>query len=398
MRSRWIIISIVLSISTVSSWAEEVPATGTILSWQKNFVRSSLGAKLEIIKDASKSQQVTDFGPLFDQALDFATDNYELLSDDPLTPDLVAFAADGLAKTTHTTSISKLWRAFMSWREANVRVPVLRALSVLGRGDGQVIENLNQYLATQNSVFGSGMAPDLETLAASIEALGRLNSASSFSVLFSTMVAGYPADIQEKASKAIRLLDGDYRKNLIGVIRRNPPVEKLAAFREGTENPETDPDLGGEMAEVALEVSLQIIEKGDEPEDAIKTLRRLAVRELTHKRWSRATPLLIRHFHLVQSPQEGQELDRDSVIDAIKALGVMGDSRAAQVLSLYLGLLNSEMERSKTWDDRILPATIEALGDLGDKMAFDYLLYTGYLPYPDDIKALARAALNRLKW
>lgn len=398
MRSRRMLLLLIILLIPLSSWAEEVPASGTILSWQKNFVRSSLGAKLEIIKDAAKSQQVADFGPLFDQALDFTTDNYDLLADDPLTAGLVAVAADGLAKTTHTTSLAKLWRAFMSWREASVRVPVLRALSVLGRGDGQVIENLNQYLATQNSVFASGMAPDLETLAASIEALGRLNSASSFSVLFSTMVAEYPTDIKEKASQAIRSLEGDYRKNLIGVIRRNPPIEKLAAFREGTDNRETDPDLSGEMAEAALEVALESAERGDDSDEAMQTLRRLAVRELTHKRWSRATPLLIRHFHLVQTVREGQETDRDSIIDAIKALGAMGDSRAAQVLSLYLGLLNAEMERSKTWDDRILPATIEALGDLGDKMAFDYLLYTGYLPYPDDIKALARSALNRLKW
>ena len=43
-------------------------------------------------------------------------------------------------------------------------------------------------------------------------------------------------------------------------------------------------------------------------------------------------------------------------------------------------------------------ALIQALGDLGDKTAFDYLLYVGYLEYPESVKKASRDALARLQW
>jgi hypothetical protein len=46
----------------------------------------------------------------------------------------------------------------------------------------------------------------------------------------------------------------------------------------------------------------------------------------------------------------------------------------------------------------VLLAVIESLGALGDKAAFDNLLYVTYLPYPETITTAARTALAGLKW
>ncbi len=76
----------------------------------------------------------------------------------------------------------------------------------------------------------------------------------------------------------------------------------------------------------------------------------------------------------------------------------MATSAAAQTLSIYLGLLNSETEQTGTYNEQIMLAVIKSLGDLGDKTAFDYLLYVGYLNYPETIISASRDALARLKW
>ncbi len=388
-----------------SLFAEEpMQGTANILSWQRNFVRSSLGAKVEILRDASGQKEVAQFAPLYEQALDFALSFSQLLGEEPLMKDLIMYAAQGLAKTEHRESLGKLWTLFLSWRDSAIRVSILKSLAILGEGDGQTVDNLNQYLATQNSMFQAGMTLDYPALEACIQALGSLKNASSFPMLFSAMVAGYPEYLTQRASEALRTLGGDYRKNLIDVIRRNPPKEKMAAFKEGTGNALANVDVSGDLAEAALEVALDEIEKKGNRDPIIEQLRTLSIRELKRQRWSKATPLVIRHFHLVQgaaSVHESAELSKRwerQLVEAIETLGYMGDSRAAQVLSLYLGLINAEMERSKTYNENLVSATIEALGELGDKMAFDYLLYTGYLPYPESIKALARAALTRLQW
>jgi hypothetical protein len=76
----------------------------------------------------------------------------------------------------------------------------------------------------------------------------------------------------------------------------------------------------------------------------------------------------------------------------------MGNSDAALALALQLGFFNSQTQRTGEFDEAIILAIINALGELGDKAAFDSLLYVSYLNYPDRIQASARDALNRLRW
>jgi hypothetical protein len=372
--------------------------TNSILSWQKNFARSSLGAKVEIIKDAVTLDQAPSYGPLYDQALSFVLEHEHLLGEDPLVYKLISSTAEGLAKTTYSQALPKLWSIFMTWRDTGVRAPVLLALGKLGRGDSQIISNINQFLSVQNNAFASGVDIDILLIESSIDALGSLNSASSFPVLFSAMVSDYPENIKSKASAALRSLDGEYKKNLLEVILKNPAHEKLAALKEGLHNTNLKIDATGELAETALDIALSKMEPGTEDYKVYIEICNLSVGEIKNQKWNRATPLLIRYYHLLQNPSDASKIDINRLVQVIQALGAMGDSRAAQVLSLSLGLLNAEMERSKSYDPLLLTSTIEALGELGDKISFDYLLYIGYLPYPDDIKILARTALNRLKW
>ena len=76
----------------------------------------------------------------------------------------------------------------------------------------------------------------------------------------------------------------------------------------------------------------------------------------------------------------------------------MSSSEAAQVLALQLGFINSRTEKTGLYDEAIILAIINSLGELADKSAFDNLLYIGYLNYPDKIQSAAREALARLKW
>ncbi len=76
----------------------------------------------------------------------------------------------------------------------------------------------------------------------------------------------------------------------------------------------------------------------------------------------------------------------------------MGTHEAAVRLTQYLVLLNSYMESGKGYDEQVMGALIESLGQLEDKVAFDDLVYTQYLGYSSSIRTAARAALDRLRW
>jgi hypothetical protein len=368
-----------------------------LLSYQRNFAKADLETKAALVEKAA-SERGAALGAFYVSALEFALRNADLLKDERSLSVLAASAARAVGEAKHADALPVLRRVFMAFRDPSVRSASLGSMAVLGKGDSQVVETLNQFLANQNNLYRSALSPDLQTLGACIDALAALGDSSSYPSLFATMLAEYPQEIRFRAAEALRLIRGDYKKFLIDVVKRNPPAEKAAAFRAGMDNPAFSASERGELAEAALEISLSLFPTDPAEANAVSELRYAAVRELASLRWTRATTLVVKNFYRVQTDFGKDALLKERFIEAIACLGAMASSEAAQALSLQLGLINADMERSRSFDQDVLLAVIGALGDLGDKVAFDYLLYIGYLSYPDNIKAAAREALNRLKW
>jgi DNA-binding MurR/RpiR family transcriptional regulator len=108
--------------------------------------------------------------------------------------------------------------------------------------------------------------------------------------------------------------------------------------------------------------------------------------------------LAIKHFYRVQADYQNGTAPKERFLEAISCLGVMGNIESSQVLALQLGYYNSRMEYNAEYDTDIMLRLIQALRDIGDKSAFDYLLYISYLNYPEQIQTAAREALNRIRW
>jgi HEAT repeat protein len=375
-------------------------AQETILdSYQRNFIRASLSTKAGILRDAATDDRSREFiGQLYEFALNFSLLNADILRDDPDMIALTALACRGAGAAGYKASVDTLWKVFLAYRDSLTRAETLGALALLGKGNAQVVENLNQYLANQNNLYRSGMSPDYHTLSACIAALSALGDPSSFPVLFSAMTAGYPNSITQETARALGSIHGDYKQFLIDVIRKNPPAEKMAAFRAGINNESFGSAEKGQLAETALELGLSLSPVSGEGDPVIASLRYAAVSALDQLQWTNASPQVIKHFYRVQADYQNGLAPRERLLEAIHCLGAMGSSDAAQALALQLGFLNSQTERSGEFDDAITMAVVQALGAIGDKSAFDHLLYISYLSYPEHIQAAAREALTHLKW
>jgi len=386
-------------------------------SYERNFIRASLSAKTGILTDAATDGRAKEFiGDLYQFALRFALDNSEHLRNDPDMIALIGTAARGAGTSGNTASVNTLWDLFLVYPNSYSRVEILGALGSLGKGNPLVVRNLNQFLNEQNisyrerttgqpgqsyNSFGAGQAafsPDYSVLSACIAALGALGDDSSFPFLFSTMTAGYPQAVTQETLKALDSIQGNYKNYLVDIIMRNPFPEKAAAFRIGAYNEKLSPADRGEIAQTALEVSLNALSSDGALSSAESSLRYDAVTVLTRLKWNPAAPLAIRNFYQVRSDYDQGHSPKERLVEAIACLGVMGSAEAAQALALQLGYFNSQTENTGEYDEAVILALINALGELGDKAAFDYLLYISYLNYPDRIQAAAREALNRLKW
>ncbi|HTX74049.1 MAG TPA: HEAT repeat domain-containing protein [Rectinemataceae bacterium] len=392
---RWIAAAILAAVVTLGQFAQD--ADSMVLAYERNFARSSLVTKLELLKEAASRQDVA-MGPLFDMALRFAVDNADLLGPDPQLKDLALLAATETGKAAYTKAGNDLWALFQAMKDSDVRAAALRALGPVGAGDQHIAENLNSFLASQNSLYRSGLQPEYPALEACIEALGDIGDGSSFAVLFSAYVTGYSPDLTTKASKALGSIKGDYLGYLLRVVDKNPPLEKAAAFAAGMDNAAFKDEDKGSLAEAALSAALDASPSSPVEIQSLRELRLASVRELKALKWQRASPLVIRHFNLLQADYAKGVAKKSELIEAISCLGSMGSTEAAQTLALYLQLVNAQTEQGAPYDEDVILAVIGSLGELGDKVAFDYLLQIGYLQYSDTIKRAAREALQKLKW
>lgn len=391
------VISALLILLTVfvSAFGQETKAI--IETYQRNFVRSSLGTKLELLREASSYEGV-NMGPLYETAIRFVLSNAELLEADLIVRDIAIVSAEMVKKYQYAPAAESLWDLFQAFRENTVRVPILLALGDVAKDNPKLIDRLNAYLGAQTTLFRSGTQPDYPTLEACIAALGELGNESSYPVLFAAYVAGYKADITKKAADAMAGLDGDYHGYLVEVLERNTALEKRAALEAGLATSSFSEDQRASLAEAALAAGIAYSSANAVEKDAVREMRYAAVRELTERKWQKASPVVIKHFYDVLSLYNHSQATKSVLLEAIACLGAMGTPEAAQTLSLYLQLINTETEQGKVYDEQIVLAVIHNLGILGDKVAFDYLLYIGYLKYPDSIKKAAKDALQNLKW
>jgi HEAT repeat protein len=368
-------------------------------SYRQDFSRADLSAKARVLQAASSHREAASFaGPLYEFALRFVLQNAEILGDDQEMKHLLGIAARGAGASGFKESIDTLWNLFSAFRDSQSRVEILGALGELGKGNVQVLNSLNEYLSVQNRLSRSGMSLDYPVISACIAALAELGDSSSFPALFSVLSAGYPEVIVMEASGALDLISGNYKQFLIDAILKNPPEEKLAAFKAGMNSGRFSSAEQGQLAEIALDQSLGTFSGSAEGDAVLNALRYASILVLTELRWTRASAMAIRNYYRVQTDYQQGAASKERFLEAIASLGAMGSPDAALALALQLGLINAQTEKTGAYDEDITLGVVQSLGEVGDKAAVDYLLYMNYLSYPDHIQAAAKEALGRLKW
>jgi len=289
---------------------------------------------------------------------------------------------------------ASLWRLFLDNSDSKTGADILIKLGSVGKGNKTIIDNINNYLMGKNLLFHSGENVDYTIISVCISALMELGDNSSYPALFSVLYAGYPEVIINEAQGALELIPGNLQQFLVNIIAHNPPEEKFAAFTMGMNSDRLTVSQRGQLAELALEQGLASTDDNID----LTAMRYSAVLLLTRLRWTRANALAIRHYYRVQSDYLLSPAQKERFIEAITCLGAVGNSDAALVLGLQLGLINARTESTGTYDPEITMAIVQALGRIGYNAAFDNLLNVSNLSYPEEIQAAAREAVARLKW
>jgi len=368
----------------------------TLQMYKQQFSRVDLAAKAQLLEDSNRDRSLSDSrGEFYEYALQFALDNFELLGNDPDMIRIVDTAISGLRNTNYSGSVETLWELFLKYPNSRTGAEIMITIGKLGRGNKTIIENVNNYLLEKNLLYKSGESVNYAIISAGIAAAMELGDSSSYPVLFEILCAGYPEIITFEAYGALELIPGNFMQFLFNVIEKNPPVEKLIALRAGIYGERLNLGERAQLAELALEQSLA---PWADEDINLSDLRYTAVLTLTPLRWARANALAIRNYYRVLADFQRNSVSRERFLEAIALLGAVGNSDAALVLVLQLGLINVRMERTGGFDAEVTLAIIQALGLIGDKAAFNQLFYVISLPYPENIIAAAKEAVDRLRW
>ena len=373
-------------------------ATKILDTFRRNFAIASLDVKIQILQDAANGKTASAMGPLFQQAVDFVTDNASLNPTDARFNQLAAIGAEQIGVINYQAGRDSVWKLFKVTVDTQTLSKAAAALGVVGAGDAGTIANLDYYADSQNSVFASGKTPDLVVLTAVFQALGKLGDPASFPVLFGAMNLGYSDAVSAIARSALLAIKGDFAEMLRGVIRDRPVAEKKIALQMALDSDKLTDDQKAGLAELALDIGLHSSGSDSASKATLRDIRFTAASSLGARKWSHAAGFLIEHLDTTIGEFDKGLVDRNHLLDTIANLGAMSTHDVAVRLTQYLVLLNSYTEKGKAYDELVVNAVLQNLGALGDKVAFDDLMYTQYLNYPAAVKKAARAALDKLKW
>ena len=367
-------------------------------TFRRNFAIASLDVKIQILQDAAAGKTASAMGPLFQQAVDFVTDNASLIPTDARFNQLAAIAAEQVGVVGYTPGKDSVWKLFTVTQDSVTLAKAAGALGVVGVGDADTVTNLNRYVDSQNSFFASGQTPDLAVVAACFKALGAIGDSTSFPVLFSAMNLGYPEQVAAIAKASLLSLKGDFKEMLTGVMRTRPLPEKKIALQMALDSDKLNDEQKADFSELALDIGLHSGVSEGSTRGFLRDIRFQAAAALGARKWSHATGLLIEHLDMSIGEFDKGLVDRNHLLDAIGDVGAMNTHEAAVRLTQFLVLINSYTEKGKAYDDQVVFAVLQNLGALGDKVAFDDLMYTQYLNYSTGVKKAARAALDKVKW
>ena len=361
-------------------------------TYQANFSSSNLETKLEILR-AADEEDAAEFGPLYGQALSYVVSNAEELYSEPLLREIALKAVRRIDDGEYTPAVNDLWRLFRLYDETTVRIQVLNVIGAIAVENPDEIAYISEWVATQNKLQQADTRVDFQVLAAALTALGNLASPVSFQPVLDAILVQFPDFVTAEARRALDALEGSPLGMASETIRGKDVLDKTSAFSFFmTDDYLSDADRL-ELARFTLVDALGARPTEIREQEALRQLRFAAVGVIREGGYAEATNAIIRHFNETVLEFDRGRITKNRVLEAIAALGAMGNDEAAARLTDYLELLNIYTERDRSYDTQILLATIRNLEILDSPLAYNALFKTTLLEnYPDRVRDAARKA------
>jgi hypothetical protein len=369
--------------------------------YQTQFLKGSIDDKVQSVKAAAEASD----NLFIVRAISFAVSAHDEIGDDEDVDLLMECAVSSLDLKVlppdgRMAASKAMGRAFMTFSSQNVRLTILNAISK--SPEPQDIELVNAFVASRAQEEADD--PDKDTMDELVEKgldiLKKGGNRMSFNILFIADLMDVWSGHRDLLESSFAPLAAGAENEILKIADSAGVSQRLRILDIVGSNSGISKKIKGKVAEKLLldQINSARDNGGVFPSGDDALLYALSVSLAAECRWTRCAQDIADSFAVASKSYGWGLLDTDSFCRLIADMAQVSCPDTGRFLSQYLGSLNRDMESGAVPEEAVVLSVIKALGGLGDKAAFDYLLYATYLDYPSDVTDAARLALAKLKW
>lgn len=360
------------------------------------FVKGNISDKIAAVKRSA----TTDESSLAVKALDFIIENESVLKQDREASSLAVAAVLSWPQEYYSKdpelTLRKFNRIFYVFEDKTVKISVFEKLASLH--DVKEYSKCSDFAVVYLEYAVSEKLKADETLKKAVEVLGKIGNGKAFNVLYSSLKNGMWTELKSQVQFSLSSIADKSLNEILNTIRTADVSELKLLYSIFVKNPELSQTIRAEVAENILKKLMVIQGDAAKKSSEINELCLDCAKVLYDSNWTRASDTARQYFDLARKEYEAKTLSEENFTKVIQYVERLASRSAVKPFSDFMDEMNRATEADNPPSKAVVLSIINALGTLGDKSAFDCLLYVTYLNYPEEVVSKARDALTRLKW
>ncbi len=364
------------------------------------FIKGNISDKTLAVKEASGEEE----NWLCEQALDFVLTNKEILGNDRELDGLaiatvLSFSNSYISNLTEKQKyivMNKFQDLFVNFQNsATVQSTLINKIISLKKElpYSDFVDILNSYISKKgiNNIDNS-LVKEI------FHAYEEIGNNQSFLILFEMLDNPLYKDYNQDIKNTLSALIPASMNEIISIIHNKNIDDIYSIFSLVQNNNKISKNFICEIAENVLNESIILMQDSSKVSDKILELQINSLNILSENRWTRASSNALTYFDFSKTLFGLEVMNEDQMVIVVQSLAQIAPLNAVTPLSKYLEELNAKKEQNLAVSTKVVLSVVNSLGAIGDKYAFDSLLATTYLSYPEAVLSAARNALAGLRW
>ncbi len=392
MKNSFRILTVILIFLSVNF---NLSAQNQVSVYQMLFTKGNIAQKIQAVDFAGKDNNYV----FLSDCLDFCIQSNSLIGPDADIDNLTINVLKNFNNTASLMELNdvklvckKIQSCFNNFSSDHVKIACLNRFAVFDNPEN--VKFVNDYVSDK----ALNNQPMTSVILSAVNLMGKIGNNESFSILFAADIANVWPKYSSYIQSAYSTLAVNASADLINLFTKAPVEQKLMVLNLIKNSSEIPEFVKGQLAQKSLSMSIINIDEEQDISPAQNKLMSESVNLLAQTNWSMSSEVVADYFPLAQNLYQKEQISAEDFISIIQSCTQIASQNMVLPLIKYLNFLNRSTQENKPVNTQVVLSVINSLGGLGDKQAFDELLFVTYLDYTQEVLEAAKSALDNLKW